>query len=310
MHLEHKLTQRSTVAATVTSLNSQASTCASTKEAATRASSCIILRVSCYHHCTINLFGDQSERDNHPTIDSLTYGGNPMITSRHATHHHKNVSKHSLSKSRSDIGHRVIYLATLCNTMQHYHIATASAVYIISYKLNLESKIDNYSEDSNTWACSASTSASTEEASRRTRASTWRNATGIGSSRTLKQSDNHRRNTFLQSSAWPTCSTFSKHAMKSQVLPPPEPVPNRLPPELAPAIGGIWQTLASKHSHNRNAMSQGTLGTTAKYFARYFWFHLILIYFCRYLDQRQFAYTNWLQRWPKMNADITYILHT
>ena len=189
-----------------------ASTCASTKEAATRASSCIILRVSCYHHCTINLFGDQSERDNHPTIDSLTYGGNPMITSRHATHHHKNVSKHSLSKSRSDIGHRVIYLATLCNTMQHYHIATASAVYIISYKLNLESKIDNYSEDSNTWACSASTSASTEEASRRTRASTWRNATGIGSSRTLKQSDNHRRNTFLQSSAWPTCSTFSKHA--------------------------------------------------------------------------------------------------
>ena len=117
MHLEHKLTQRSTVAATVTSLNSQASTCASTKEAATRASSCIILRVSCYHHCTINLFGDQSERDNHPTIDSLTYGGNPMITSRHATHHHKNVSKHSLSKSRSDIGHRVIYLATLCNTI-------------------------------------------------------------------------------------------------------------------------------------------------------------------------------------------------
>lgn len=193
--------------------------------------------------------------------------------------------------------------------MQHYHIATASAVYIISYKLNLESKIDNYSEDSNTWACSASTSASTEEASRRTRASTWRNATGIGSSRTLKQSD-HRRNTFLQSSAWPTCSTFSKHAMKSQVLPPPEPVPNRLPPELAPAIGGIWQMLASKHSHNRNAMSKRTLGTTAKYFARYFWFHLILIYFCRYLDQRQFAYLNWLQRWPKMNADITYILHT
>ena len=94
-----------------------ASTCASTKEAATRASSWIILRVSCYHHCTINLFGDQSERDNHPTIDSLTYGGNPMITSRHATHHHKNVSKHSLSKSRSDIGHRVIYLATLCNTI-------------------------------------------------------------------------------------------------------------------------------------------------------------------------------------------------
>ena len=101
-----------------------------------------------------------------------------------------------------------------------------------------------------------------------------------------------------------------KTCMKSQVLPPPEPVPNRLPPELAPAIGGIWQTLSSKHSHNRNAMSKRTLRTTAKYFARYFWFHLILIYFCRYLDQRQFAYLNWLQKWPKMNADITYILHT
>ena len=70
------------------------------------------IRVSCYHHCTINLFGDQIGRDNHPTIDSVTDGGNPMITSSH----HKNVSKHSLSKSRSDIGHRVIHISS--NTMQ------------------------------------------------------------------------------------------------------------------------------------------------------------------------------------------------
>lgn len=199
-----------------------------------------------------------------------------ITTSSHVTHHHKNMTKHSLSKSRSDICH------ISSNTMQHYHIATATAVYIISYKLNLESKIDNYPEDSNTWvtwACSASTSASTEEASRRTRASTWRNTTGIGSSRTLKQSDNYRRDTFLQSSAWPHLLHVFRTCMKSQVLPPPEPVPNRLPPELAPAIGGIWQTLASKQSHNRNAMSKRTLRTTAKYFAKHFWFHLILTSF-------------------------------
>lgn len=67
-----------------------------------------------------------------------------ITTSSHVTHHHKNVTKHSLSKSRSDICH------ISSNTMQHYHIATATAVYIISYKLNLESKIDNYPEDSNT----------------------------------------------------------------------------------------------------------------------------------------------------------------
>ena len=103
-----------------------------------------------------------------------------------------------------------------------------------------------------------------------------------------------------------------KTCMKSQVLPPPEPVPNRLPPELAPRFEEYdkrWlpSTVTTAMPCQRGRMR--TLRTTAKYFARYFSFHLILIYFCRHLDQQQFAYLNWLQK-LKNDQKSMQILYT